>query len=112
MIGQTVLIGVICAFASIILMLAVAFSERSFQRPKLLMGLLRPVLGGALLGGLALLTPTVLGAGHGAMQILLVSNPTWLLLTTTILLKMLASAISLGSGFRGGLFLRRSCSAR
>jgi CIC family chloride channel protein len=38
------------------------------------------------------------------MQILLVSNPTWLLLTTTILFKMLASAISLGSGFRGGLF--------
>jgi CIC family chloride channel protein len=104
MVGQTVLIGIICAFASIILMLAVAFSERSFQHLKLLDGLLRPVLGGALLGGLALLTPTVLGAGHGAMQILLVSNPTWLLLTTTILLKMLASAISLGSGFRGGLF--------
>ena len=104
MVGQTVLIGVICAFASIILMLAVAFSERRFQRLKLFDGLLRPVLGGALLGGLALLTPTVLGAGHGAMQILLVSNPTWLLLTTTIVLKMLASAISLGSGFRGGLF--------
>jgi hypothetical protein len=57
-----------------------------------------------MLGVLALLTPTVLGAGHGAMQILLVSNPSWLLLTTTILLKVLASAISLGSGFRGGLF--------
>ena len=28
----------------------------------------------------------------------------WLLLTTTILLKTIASAISLGSGFRGGLF--------
>jgi CIC family chloride channel protein len=104
MVGQTVLIGVICAFASIILMLAVAFSERCFQRLTMLGGLLRPILGGVLLGGLALLTPTVLGAGHGAMQILLVSNPTWLLLTTTILLKMMASAISLGSGFRGGLF--------
>ena len=32
MIGQTVLIGVICAFASIVVMLAVAFSERCFQR--------------------------------------------------------------------------------
>lgn len=104
MIGQTLLIGVICAFASIILMLAVAFSERCFQRLTFFDGILRTVFGGALLGGLALLTPTVLGAGHGAMQILLVSNPTWLLLTTTILLKMLGSAISLGSGFRGGLF--------
>jgi chloride channel protein, CIC family len=104
MIGQTVLIGVICAFASIVVMLAVAFSERCFQRLTPLGGLLRPILGGALLGALALLTPTVLGAGHGAMQILLVSNPTWLLLTTTIILKTLASAVSLGSGFRGGLF--------
>src|SRR3954465_15921521 len=104
MIGQTVLIGVICAFASIVLMLAVAFSERCFQRLSFMSGVLRPALGGALLGAIALLTPTVLGAGHGAMQILLVSNPAWLLLTTTIVLKIMASAISLGSGFRGGLF--------
>lgn len=104
MIGQTALIGLICAFASIVVMLAVAFSERCFQKLSIFAGVLRPVIGGALLGSLALLTPTVLGAGHGAMQILLVSNPTWLLLTTTIVFKMLASAISLGSGFRGGLF--------
>ncbi|WP_213769855.1 chloride channel protein [Bradyrhizobium sp. dw_78] len=104
MIGQTALIGVICAFASIIEMLAVAFSERCFQKLSLFNGFLRPMVGGVLLGSLALLTPTVLGAGHGAMQILLVSNPTWLLLTTTIIFKMLASALSLGSGFRGGLF--------
>ncbi|MGL3108102.1 MULTISPECIES: chloride channel protein [unclassified Bradyrhizobium] len=104
MIGQTVLIGIICAFASILVMLAVAFSERCFQRVTVFKGVVRPILGGFLLGSLALLTPTVLGAGHGAMQILLVSNPTWLLLTTTIVFKILASAISLGAGFRGGLF--------
>ena len=104
MIGQTVLIGIICAFVSILVMLAVAFSERCFQSITVFKGFLRPILGGFLLGGVALLTPTVLGAGHGAMQILLVSNPTWLLLTTTIVFKILASAISLGSGFRGGLF--------
>ncbi|WGR97130.1 chloride channel protein [Bradyrhizobium sp. ISRA443] len=104
MVGQSVVIGILCAFASILMMLGVASSERCFQRISIFRGTLRPVLGGALLGSLALLTPTVLGAGHGAMQILLVSNPTWLLLTTTILFKMAASAVSLGSGFRGGLF--------
>lgn len=109
MVGQSVVIGILCAFASILMMLGVAFSERCFQRISIFRGTLRPVLGGALLGSLALLTPTVLGAGHGAMQILLVSNPTWLLLTTTILFKMAASAVSLGSGFRGGLFLHRFC---
>ena len=61
MIGQTVLIGIICAFASMIVMLAVAFSERCFQRLSIFNGFLRPVLGGAMLGTLALLTPTVLG---------------------------------------------------
>ena len=104
MIGQCVLIGVICAFASILLMLAIAAADRTFQRLRIFKGALRPIIGGALLGGMALLTPTVLGAGHGAMQLLLLSHPTWLLLTTTILLKTMASAVSLGSGFRGGLF--------
>jgi len=104
MIGQAVLLGVICAFASIALMLMIAAAERVFQHLRLFKGTLRPVIGGALLGGMALLTPTVLGAGHGAMQLLLLSHPTWLLLTTTILFKAMASSVSLGSGFRGGLF--------
>jgi chloride channel protein, CIC family len=104
MVGQTVLIGMICAFASIVVMLAVALSERGFQRLSIFNGSFRPIIGGLLLGSMALLTPSVLGAGHGAMKILLLSNPAWPLLTTTIVLKMLASAISLGSGFRGGLF--------
>ena len=104
MIGQAVLIGLICAMASIALMQMIATSEQAFHRLRWFKGALRPIVGGALLGGMALLTPTVLGAGHGAMQMLLVSQPPWLLLTTTIILKSLASSVSLGSGFRGGLF--------
>lgn len=104
MIGQSVLIGLICAAASIALMLAVAYAERAFQAVKFISAPFRPIVGGAILGAMAMLTPVVLGSGHGAMQILLVSNPTWTLLATAIILKMLASAISLGSGFRGGLF--------
>ncbi|MBI5128710.1 MAG: chloride channel protein [Rhodopseudomonas palustris] len=104
MIGQVMVVGILCAFFSIVVMLAVAFAERMLQRITWLRGAVRFVVGAAMLGGLGLLTPTVLGSGHGAMQILLVSNPTWLMLTTTILLKTAASAISLGAGFRGGLF--------
>ena len=36
MIGQCVLIGVICAFASILLMLAIASADRTFQHLKFL----------------------------------------------------------------------------
>lgn len=104
MIGQTMLLGVLCAFFSILVMLAVAFSERVFQSISIWRGALRLVIGALLLSGLALLSPTVLGSGHGAMQLLLITNPTWLMLLTTLILKTLASAISLGAGFRGGLF--------
>jgi len=104
MIGQTMIIGVLCAFFSILVMQAVAFCERAFLRITVLRGALRFVIGALLIGALGLLTPTVLGSGHGAMQILLVSNPTWLMLLTTLILKTLASAITLGAGFRGGLF--------
>ncbi|NEW88205.1 chloride channel protein [Rhodopseudomonas sp. WA056] len=104
MIGQTMLLGVLCAFFSILVMLAVAFSERTFQRITVWRGTPRLLIGALFLSGLALLSPTVLGSGHGAMQLLLMSNPTWLMLLTTLILKTLASAISLGAGFRGGLF--------
>jgi chloride channel protein, CIC family len=112
MIGQTVLIGVICAFVSILVMLAVAFSERCFQRVTVFKGFLRPILGGFLLGGLALLTPTVLGAGHGAMQILLISNPTWLLLTTTIVSRSWPPPSRSAPAFGAASSSPRSCSAR
>ncbi|KPG00079.1 chloride channel protein [Rhodopseudomonas sp. AAP120] len=104
MIGQIMVIGVLGALFSIVVMLTVAFSERAFQRLSVLRGALRFVVGALLLSGLAMLTPTVLGSGHGAMQLLLLSNPTWLMLATTLLLKTAASAISLGAGYRGGLF--------
>ena len=104
MIGQTMAIGLVCAFFSIVLIIAVAYSERIFQRITWLRGSLRFVIGAVLVGCLGLLTPTVLGSGHGAMQLLLLSSPTWLMLATTIVLKTLASAITIGAGFRGGLF--------
>ena len=56
------------------------------------------------MGGLALLTPQVLAAGHGALRL---DWPLALPVRTLgflILLKLTASMVSLGSGFRGGLF--------
>ena len=65
---------------------------------------LRPALGGAMLSFLALPFPHVLGSGHGAIQWLFDSAPLLLYLTALLAAKILATAISIGSGFRGGLF--------
>ena len=65
---------------------------------------LRPALGGFLCGALAIQSPQVLSSGHGALQLVLghVFAPEFIL--SVILLKSIASAICIGSGFRGGLF--------
>jgi CIC family chloride channel protein len=65
---------------------------------------LRPALGGALLSALALPFPHVLGSGHGAIQWLFDSAPELAYLAMLLVAKIVATAISIGSGFRGGLF--------
>ncbi len=65
---------------------------------------LRPALGGLAVGLLALLTPQVMSSGHGALHFSgLVSMPLQII-AGVFVLKALASIVSLGSGFRGGLF--------
>ena len=57
-----------------------------------------------MLGAMALYTPQVLGAGHGALGLDFYSPLTATALAVLILLKLFASLVSLASGFRGGLF--------
>ena len=65
---------------------------------------LRPAIGGVLLSIIALPFPQVLGSGHGAIQWLFDNSPPIFLLVVLLLAKIAASALSLGAGFRGGLF--------
>lgn len=101
--GHIMMLGAICAVGSILLMKGVALAERLFNT-RFIPPLLRPALGGLIVGGFALITPQILGAGHGAFQRNLTESIPLTMLAGVIILKALASAISLGSGFRGGLF--------
>jgi len=65
---------------------------------------LRPALGGALVSAVAMPFPHVLGSGHGAIQWLFDSVPLISYLALLLVAKIAATAISIGSGFRGGLF--------
>jgi len=64
----------------------------------------KPVIGGFLLIPLALLSPQTLSAGHGALHLDLVLRPAMSFLAIVLLLKIVASVVSLSFGFRGGLF--------
>jgi chloride channel protein, CIC family len=101
--AHVVVIAALASAASVILMEGVALVERALEKfsfPKNL----RPIAGGLLVGGLGLLGPEALGAGHGARGMVLTTNLVVAQLAFVLALKALASAISLGSGFRGGLF--------
>jgi CIC family chloride channel protein len=64
----------------------------------------RPALGGLAIGILALPFPQILGSGHGGILRDLHSGFALPFLTGLIVAKIVASAVSIGSGFRGGLF--------
>ncbi|MCP4620264.1 MAG: chloride channel protein [Bradyrhizobium sp.] len=65
---------------------------------------IRPVIGGVCVGGMAIITPQVLAAGHGAMLLNMHREMLPTVIAMIIVLKLLACLISLASGFRGGLF--------
>ena len=100
-------IGLICAALAVALMRGVTLVERGFNRSRL-PNAVRPAIGGACVGLLALAaSPQVLSGGHGALQLHLgheASVAGALGLAALLAAKAAASAVSIGAGFRGGLF--------
>ena len=97
------LFGVVAAGVGIATMRAATTCEQALRRlavPRWL----GPIVGGVLISGIAIGYPQVLGSGHGAIQALFEDTPVFLPLLFVLVAKMLASAISIGCGFRGGLF--------
>jgi chloride channel protein, CIC family len=64
----------------------------------------RPAIGGLLIGAIAVPFPQILGSGHGGIMRALHSGFDLPFLAGLIVAKIVASAVSIGSGFRGGLF--------
>ena len=96
-------LGLICALAGVAIMQLVAAGERLVRRSPIPTAL-RPAVGGVLLGALAILSPQTLSAGHGALHLDLAVGMPLALLAIVLVLKSLASVVSLSFGFRGGLF--------
>ncbi len=96
-------LALIVAIIGILVMRSSSLFERVFAQ-KWLPVWIRPVIGGLCVGGMAIITPQVLAAGHGAMVLNLHREMAIGFIATVIALKLVACLISLASGFRGGLF--------
>ncbi len=98
-----VVLGLIASALGVAVMQLTALFDQGFEATRI-PAWARPAIGGVLLGGLALISPQMLAAGHGAMKLNWALEPPMRTLAALIALKLLASMISLGTGFRGGLF--------
>ena len=96
-------LGLLAAIFGIVVMRGVAACELLFARLKVKPAL-RPMIGGALVGLLAMISPQVMSSGHGALHLTGIFKLPLQMIAMIFVLKTLASMISLGSGFRGGLF--------
>ncbi|GGC27832.1 chloride channel protein [Siccirubricoccus deserti] len=96
-------VGALCGLSAILLMRGVGLAEAGLAR-LIPSPMLRLAVGGLAVGTLAQVSPVALSAGHGALHLTLVTEaPAWPVLAL-LLVKALASILSIGSGFRGGLF--------
>jgi len=97
------ILGVCGGLVGIAIMRGVTAIETGFRRSGIPLWA-RPVFGGAVVGALGCITPKVMSSGHSALHTYIdVSFPFFAVLGF-FLLKAVASAFSIGAGFRGGLF--------
>ncbi len=96
-------LGFFSAGIAILIMRGVTFVEKA-ARSSMVPNVMAPAIGGAIVGMIAFFSPQVLASGHGALHLDLNANITIPVLLLLIFTKSLASAVSIGAGFRGGLF--------
>ena len=101
------LLGIICAVVAMTFMWSVMFAEDTINRTRVPTWL-RPAVGGLGVGAIAVFIPEVLGVGYEATDDALKGLIPFGFLILLIVAKVAATAITLGSGFGGGVFNRHS----
>ncbi|MEX2642089.1 MAG: chloride channel protein [Acetobacterales bacterium] len=97
------LLGVVAGLVAIVFMRSIIFVCDTVEATKTPLWL-RPAVAGLAVGAMALMFPHVLGVGYQATDAALHGRYDLLLLVGLAVAKVAATAISLGSGFGGGVF--------
>ncbi|MFT5439555.1 MAG: CIC family chloride channel protein [Alphaproteobacteria bacterium] len=97
------LLGVVCAGVAIILMKSIGYTQEVAGKTPL-PSWAHPMVGGLLIGIIALVFPQVLGVGYGTTDAALKEQLLLPMLIALLAAKMVAVALSLGTGFGGGVF--------
>lgn len=96
-------LGVICAAVGVAFTKTLYWSEDLFDRIRIPQ-YLKASIGGLTIGVAALWVPHILGVGYGSIDLSLAARITWYLLMSLVFCKILATAVTIGSGGSGGIF--------
>ncbi|MBI3092466.1 MAG: chloride channel protein [Candidatus Tectomicrobia bacterium] len=97
------ILGIAAGFAAVFFIRLLYYVEDSFNGLRL-PEILKPALGGLLVGLAALALPHLMGEGYFTIEQAISGTLSWQILAALVLTKMLATSVSLGSGGSGGIF--------
>jgi CIC family chloride channel protein len=98
-----VIMGIFCGVVGVV------FTKTLYRIEDLFDGMkfpeyLKGIIGGLMLGVASLIFPQVLGVGYGAIDMALMQKMAWWLLLVLVVVKILATSVTIGSGGSGGIF--------
>ncbi|OSM02291.1 chloride channel protein [Magnetofaba australis] len=96
-------LGLVCGITGILFMHTLFKSEDLWAKipvPRWM----KPAMGGFLLGAMALVFPQVMGVGYDTMNNALLEQMAGWIMALLVIIKIIATSITLGSGFSGGVF--------
>jgi CIC family chloride channel protein len=97
------ILGIFCA------VVGVTFTRTLYRIEDLFDGIklpeyLKGIIGGLILGLASLVFPQILGVGYMAIDMALMQKMAWWLMLVLVLVKILATSVTIGSGGSGGIF--------
>jgi len=102
-IGPYVLLGIVSGLVAILFIKVLYFFEDKFDDLRL-HPLLKPILGGILIGVIGLKFSQIFGVGYESIDACLTNNIGFLLALVLVFAKILSTSLTLGSGGSGGIF--------
>lgn len=103
-IGFYFILGAVAGLASFLFIKVLYFSEDFFDNKLKIPSYIKPVIGGIIIGIIAIEFPHVMGVGYDSINLALHGNMIWYFAITLFAVKIIATSITLGSGGSGGVF--------
>jgi len=98
------ILGLLCAQVAKGFTLFYFYIQKLFARDIAIPPIIKPALGGLVVGLISIQLPEVLGNGHDTMQQVLSGNMLWGLALILVFMKIFATSFTLSSGGLGGIF--------